>query len=84
MAKKAIKKIVEQEPQVEEIDELMKVFVIYKAKDEGYAQAFGLKEYVISKKQFEKHATLNNQTNPDIFAIFMNQVTRYFRDFFGI
>jgi hypothetical protein len=84
MAKKAVKEVIEPQALIEEQDELMKVFVIYKAKDEGYAQAFGLKEYVISRNQFEKHATLNNQTNPDIFAIFMNQVTRYFRDFFGI
>ena len=47
MAKKAVKEVIEPEAQIEEQDELMKVFVIYKAKDEGYAQAFGLKEYVI-------------------------------------
>lgn len=45
---------------------------------------FCYKDYEISKDVVEKHGKLVDKSNPDIFAIFLGQVTRKLRNLFGI
>lgn len=63
---------------------MQKVFIIGKAEDSGYASAFYIKEYEIPENVFNKYAVLKDESNPDIFAIFLNFVTKKFREVLGI
>lgn len=64
--------------------EMVKVLQVYRAPDEGYASAFAYVEYEIPKAVFDKYAKKTEESNPDIFAIFMNVMTKKCRDILGI
>lgn len=64
--------------------ETVKVMQVYRAPDEGYASAFAYQEFEIPKAVFEKYAKKVDESNPDIFAIFMNVLTKKCRDILGI
>lgn len=65
----------DQKPQ-----ETIRVLSVFK--EEG--SAFGLREYEIPVQVFQKNAKLVDQSNPDVFAIFLNNATKKFREMFGI
>ena len=46
--------------------------------------AFGFKEYMIEASDLEAHAKLIDKSEPDQFAIFLNQLTKKTREIFGI
>ncbi|MGZ3796478.1 MAG: hypothetical protein ACXVB1_08940 [Pseudobdellovibrionaceae bacterium] len=60
--------------------ETQKVLAVFK--EEG--SAFGLIEYEIPTAILKKYGKVVDKTNPDIFAIFLNNATKKFRELFGI
>lgn len=57
------------------------VKVIYPHKEEGW---FCFTEYEIPLSMLQNYGKVISKTNPDIFAIFKDQVTYKIRDLFGL
>jgi hypothetical protein len=55
--------------------------VIYPHKEEGW---FCFSEYELPFEVLKEHGKLTAKTNPDIFAIFKDQVTLKVRDILGL
>lgn len=46
--------------------------------------AYGLTEYEISEDALKKHGKKISETEPDIFAVFVNHLTRKSREILGL
>lgn len=75
MAKKANIELIEDV----DTDEVVKVMLT----NRGHG-AYGLEVYDIPKNVLLKHATLSSKYEPDIFAIFINNMIHAARNIFGI
>lgn len=59
----------------------VKVKVMYLFKEEG---GYGVQEIEISKSVLDKQGKVLDRSNPDIFAICLNNITKKCRDLFEI
>lgn len=65
--------------------QLVKVLYFYEGDAGGsFARAYGFREYEIPLEIIEKHGTLLEKPEPDLFAIFMHNLTKKARNIFGI
>lgn len=69
----------QDKPQTDIPEEKIKLLAFTKA--EGW---FVMEEYELPKSVIEKYGKLVSKTQPDIFAIFKEQVISKIRDFYGI